>query len=222
VTFKNQLPTIFGVDIGANGAQGPAGPAGSPGATGASGAAGPAGPAGPQGLANGQVNIRRSTPAGTNGTNGAGATSWEMQTSTCTGEVTCYSNQYTWSSTGTPADGTLFTSFIAALNGGDYYSPSAGQVVSGGVGVCFANHCDWRIPTIAELDTIDDLSASGCSSGSPCIDTAFGPTQASDYWSSSSSASFGISAWGVSFNNGLVFFNFKTISFYARAVRSAH
>jgi collagen triple helix repeat protein/IPT/TIG domain-containing protein len=53
VTFKNQLPTIFGVDIGANGAPGPAGPAGaqgSPGAAGAQGATGPAGPAGPQGV----------------------------------------------------------------------------------------------------------------------------------------------------------------------------
>src|SRR6201996_8760366 len=53
VTFKNQLPTIFGVDIGANGAPGPqgsAGPAGAQGAPGVAGAAGPAGPAGPQGL----------------------------------------------------------------------------------------------------------------------------------------------------------------------------
>jgi hypothetical protein len=47
VTFKNQLPTIFGVDIGANGAVGPAGPAG---AQGLAGAPGPSGPAGPLGL----------------------------------------------------------------------------------------------------------------------------------------------------------------------------
>src|ERR1700761_1793722 len=40
VTFKNQLPTIFGVDIGANGVPGPAGP---PGAVGSPGATGPAG-----------------------------------------------------------------------------------------------------------------------------------------------------------------------------------
>jgi hypothetical protein len=43
VTFKNQLPTIFAVDIGGSGAQGPVGPAG------AASAPGPAGPAGPQG-----------------------------------------------------------------------------------------------------------------------------------------------------------------------------
>ena len=45
VTFKNQLPTIFGVDIGANGAPGPAGAAGPPGVQGATGPAGPAGAA---------------------------------------------------------------------------------------------------------------------------------------------------------------------------------
>jgi hypothetical protein len=49
VTFRNQLPTIFAVDIGANGAPGPMGPAGAPGAAGVAGAMGPAGPVGPQG-----------------------------------------------------------------------------------------------------------------------------------------------------------------------------
>ena len=44
---------------------------------------------------------------------------WEKKTSTCTGEITCWTNFYTWTSTGTLADGTLFTSFIAGLNGGD-------------------------------------------------------------------------------------------------------
>jgi hypothetical protein len=49
VTFRNQLPTIFGVDIGANGAVGPAGPAGVTGAQGLPGAQGAPGPAGPTG-----------------------------------------------------------------------------------------------------------------------------------------------------------------------------
>jgi hypothetical protein len=44
--FKNQLPSIFTVDIGANG---PAGNVGAQGPAGAVGAPGPAGPAGPQG-----------------------------------------------------------------------------------------------------------------------------------------------------------------------------
>ena len=60
LTFKNQLPAVFTVDIGANGARGPQGPAGFPGPqgpqgiqgpTGTTGAAGPAGPAGMPGAA---------------------------------------------------------------------------------------------------------------------------------------------------------------------------
>jgi hypothetical protein len=47
--FKNQLPAIFAVDIGANGAQGPAGAQGPQGAQGAAGGTGPAGPSGPAG-----------------------------------------------------------------------------------------------------------------------------------------------------------------------------
>jgi collagen triple helix repeat protein len=47
--FKNQVPAIFEVDIGANGAQGPAGARGPTGPQGSTGATGPAGPPGPTG-----------------------------------------------------------------------------------------------------------------------------------------------------------------------------
>jgi hypothetical protein len=47
--FRNQLPAIFAVDIGANGAIGPAGAQGAAGPPGVNGAPGPAGPSGPQG-----------------------------------------------------------------------------------------------------------------------------------------------------------------------------
>jgi hypothetical protein len=146
---------------------------------------------------------------------------WEKKTSTCGGEVTCINNSYSWSSTGTLADGTLFTSFIAGLNGGDYYSPSAGQVVSEQPGPCLANHCDWRIPTVVELNSIIE-SGTGCAGGLPCIDPAFGPTQASGYWSSSSGASNVNLAWGVTFYYGGAAAGFKTAGgVYARAVRSS-
>ena len=65
VTFRNQLPTIFGVAIGANGAQGPAGPAGVPGTPGITGANGPAGPAGPQGIPGPFGPVGATGPAGT-------------------------------------------------------------------------------------------------------------------------------------------------------------
>lgn len=97
VTFKNQLPTIFGVDIGANGAAGTAGPAGAPGvagatgpagpqgvpgpfgpvgatgATGAAGATGAQGVAGPAGLQGVPGAVGPQGVAGANGTNGTGA-----------------------------------------------------------------------------------------------------------------------------------------------------
>jgi len=67
VTFKNQLPTIFGVAIGANGVPGPAG---APGATGAQGATGPAGPAGPQGIPGPFGPVGATGPAGATGAQG--------------------------------------------------------------------------------------------------------------------------------------------------------
>ncbi len=63
--FKNQLPAIFEVDIGANG---PAGPAGARGLTGPQGAIGATGPAGPTGLAGTPGPMG---PAGMNGATGA-------------------------------------------------------------------------------------------------------------------------------------------------------
>ena len=72
-------------------------------------------------------------------------------------------------------------------------------------GHCFANHCDWRVPTISELRAIVDLSVTGCGAGTPCIDPAFGPTQilgVNAYWSSTT-ADPG-NAWFIAFSNGNV------------------
>jgi len=121
-------------------------------------------------------------------------------------------NPYTWS-TGDPfkEDGTAFTSFIGTVNGG------------GGLGG--AN--DWRLPTLAELQTIVlDFACTGTGGGStctcgssPCIDGTFGPTQLRYYWSATSWASSPGSAWGVSFSDGGVDVADKTGSAYVRAVR---
>jgi hypothetical protein len=79
-------------------------------------------------------------------------------------------NQYTWSASGSAADGTAYTDFLATLNGG-----------------CFAGHCDWRLPTFTELQTLVDPNQGVCAGGSgACIDPVFGPTSPEFYWTSSS------------------------------------
>jgi hypothetical protein len=148
---------------------------------------------------------------------------WEIETTTCSGEVTCYTTSYLWTSSGTAADGTLFTIFLAGLNGGDYFSPSVGQDVSNGPSSCFANHCDWRIPTVAELQTIY-YSVACATSGVACINPSFGPTENYYYWSFSTLASAGGSngAYAIDFGGGGVQGYGKNQSIYARAVRTSH
>ena len=138
-------------------------------------------------------------------------------------------NLYTWSSTGTAADGTAYTVFLAGLNAG-----------SG-----FSGHTDWRLPFISEWQTI--MVGSGVTtvgpvdppdpamgtnptgqattcSVAPCIDPDFaalgGPTASSFYWSASSDATDPNGAWVASFGNGFVFNGFKTVGFFVRAVRA--
>src|SRR6185295_17523643 len=84
--------------------------------------------------------------------------------------------------------------FLARLN--NCTSSNGTAVTTAG----FAGHCDWRLPTIQELQTIVDPGAPGCGSGSPCINPIFGPTVANSYWSSTSLASDPGKVWYVSFN----------------------
>ena len=258
VTFKNQLPTIFGVDIGANGAVGPAGPAG---ATGAAGVAGATGPAGPQGIvgpmgppgptgAQGLQGVAGATgptgPQGSQGATGAqgsvgpagpsGSTPpvacpasdherlvqgghyfdcgdgtvldlssglmWETSTGQPDGgcdirtDQRCVASQFNWSATtgGTSNDGSLFTLFLQSLN-----TPVSAD---GSSSSCFANHCDWRIPTVEELRGI--LLAQAPCGVSPCIDGVFGTSVANYYWSVSSASADLTHAWVVFFVDGTV------------------
>ena len=119
-------------------------------------------------------------------------------------------NTYTWSSTDSSADGTLFHSFLAPLNGG---TSADGLVTSS----CFANYCDWRLPTVEEQRAVL-LEAYPCTT-SPCIDAAFGPSVAAVYWASTAyefNASF---AWGIDYADGYSNFYIKTAGKAARAVR---
>jgi hypothetical protein len=129
-------------------------------------------------------------------------------------------NCYAWSATLDPfldpnsnldPTGTLYTDFLDVLN--DLNTPNDGTATT-----CFAGHCDWRIPTIAELRSILTAGYLDCAS-SPCIDPAFGPTAPYAYWSSSSVAGIPIDARDVYFNNGAVGYNGKASNYYARAVR---
>jgi hypothetical protein len=123
-------------------------------------------------------------------------------------------NTYSWTAGGggyTVPDGTVFTDFLAKLNGGE---STDGVTFTG----CFAGHCDWRLPTIVELQTIL-LDPDPCGT-SPCIDSVFGPTVADVYWSATTDATDPPSAWIVYFFDGIVGPNFKGSDNYVRAVRT--
>jgi Protein of unknown function (DUF1566) len=125
----------------------------------------------------------------------------------------CVENTYTWSAASpfTDPTGTLFSDFLERLN--DLKTTNDGTATP-----CFANHCDWRIPTIGELRSILSAQYPLCTAA-PCIDQSFGPTQEPYYWSSSSYASAPNFVWLVGFHDGGVGFSSKNSAFSARAVR---
>jgi hypothetical protein len=128
----------------------------------------------------------------------------------------CFENTYTWSgaSYGTTNvnDGTLFTDFLARING---------VISEGNVLQQLGLYRNWRIPSLAELNSILNAAVAGCNNFLPCIDAAFGPTKANFYWSSSSFPATTLSAaWTANFATGVVELGFSNqAALSARAVR---
>src|SRR5262249_45455635 len=65
-------------------------------------------------------------------------------------DIHCKNNVYTWSTNDKDPNGTMFTDFFTRINKA-FSTSSDGVTVAD---VCFAGHCDWRLPNVAELKTL--------------------------------------------------------------------
>src|SRR5712691_4505056 len=103
---------------------------------------------------------------------------WEKKDTA--GGIHDVNNTYTWSSTGTAADGTAFTVFLATLNnkcdGNETTACTSNADCTGiGNGLCgHAGHRDWRMPNVKELQSIVDYSTLNPASSVPGSTAAAG------------------------------------------------
>jgi len=73
---------------------------------------------------------------------------------------------------------------------------------------------DWRLPSIEELESIEDLGRTD-----PAINPIFTSTNSSNYWSSTTDASDTSYAWDVYFGDGYDLWGDKTYAGFVRCVR---
>jgi hypothetical protein len=102
---------------------------------------------------------------------------WEKKVAG-SGCLHCVHDTYYWKA--------AMSEWISEVNG--YTDDDTGRSQSG-----LGGHTDWRLPTLAELLTIEDCNFS------PCIHPIFGPTQFSWYLSSTTLASHPSSVWFADF-----------------------
>ena len=119
---------------------------------------------------------------------------WEKKTDD--GSIHDRDDRLSWTATGVAADGPVFATFLAGLNG-----------------ACFAGHCDWRLPTLTELQTI--LLGQYPEGG---IDAVFGPV-GDYYWTATEQTNGPDVAWVLSFLDGSRAVVDKATTFGVRAVR---
>jgi hypothetical protein len=132
---------------------------------------------------------------------------WEKKTGTpggacALGDPHCVNDQYEWEE----VQAFVSTSAFAA--------PTL-------ITTCYFGHCDWRLPTVVELQAIADASAAGCGGGPACISPVFGPTHANLYWSATTYANAPDLSWQVNFNVPQPVPNPRENDAYFRAVRRA-
>jgi hypothetical protein len=164
-----------------------------------------------------------STDSGTTETDNLTGLVWEKKTNKNgtqnSGDPHDADNYYTWGTGSSPyyGNGTAFATFLTGA--------TTGLNVAG-----FAGAKDWRLPTVAELQTIVlDFACTGAFGGgtcscpsTPCVDPALDATntQSNFYWSATTGAGNPFTAWVVDFSDGFVGSGSKTFSGYVRAVRS--
>ena len=125
---------------------------------------------------------------------------WEKKTGTVGGFAKLndphnVNARYEWSTDANQPNGSAFENFLYSLN---HETSADGQTITG----CFANHCDWQVPSVDDLKSIIDKNAPGCAKGTgPCIDPIFGATAADNYWSYTTARVL-FYAYVVSFKDG--------------------